>query len=187
MDNEQQLSSSESTAPKNKVMPLVLVVILFVVLGGFYFYQSQKNKQNVMGAETSASANKTSGAPKRKMNPAMMKATTPAELTDQQKQELDTGTSSAMTQKTFTFAAGNFWFTPNKLTVNKGDTVTFNFTPKDGFHDIVIDEFKVKAGPVIAGKTASVTFTADKAGTFEFYCDIDHHRQKGQKGTLIVQ
>ncbi|HSW88487.1 MAG TPA: cupredoxin domain-containing protein [Candidatus Saccharimonadales bacterium] len=138
-----------------------------------------------MGSETSTG--RLSGMPKRKMDPSMMKATTPAPLTTQQQQELITGTSSATTEKTFTFTAGNFWFNPNKITVNKGDKVTINFTVSNGFHDFVIDEFKIKVGPSIAGKTTSVTFTADKAGTFEFYCDIDHHRQKGQKGTLIVE
>lgn len=181
MENETHTISSDTTSSKNKYVPLILVVILLVILGGFYYYQTQKTaKQNVMGSKI------TPGI-KRKMNPAMMKATTPVPLTAQQQQELTTGTSSATTNKTFTFTAGNFWFQPNTITVNKGDTVTINFKVNNGFHDFVIDAFNVKAGPIMAGKTASVTFTANKAGTYEFYCDIDHHRQKGQKGTLIVQ
>ncbi|HSW97282.1 MAG TPA: cupredoxin domain-containing protein [Candidatus Saccharimonadales bacterium] len=187
MDNEKTIISSADTTSKNKYIPLLLIIILFVILGGFYLFQKNKSakKQNVMGSETAA--NHPSGMPKRKMDPAMMKATTPVPLTDQQQEELTAGTSSATTDKIFTFTAGNFWFSPNRIAVNKGDKVTINFVVNNGFHDFVIDEFKVKVGPSIAGKTTSVTFTADKAGTFEFYCDIDHHRQKGQKGILIVQ
>lgn len=185
MDNESTSTTPQAIPTKNKYVPVMLVVILLVILGGFYYYQTKKAaKQNVMGTQTSAA--KPSGM-KRKMDSSMMKVTTPAPLTDQQQQELTAGTSSATIEKTFTFTAGNFWFAPNKITVNKGDKVTINFGVNNGFHDFVIDAFKVKVGPIGTGKTASVTFTADTEGTYEFYCDIDHHRQKGQKGTLIVQ
>src|SRR5205814_912118 len=106
MDNETLITSSENTSAKNKYVPVLLVVILLVILGGFYYYQTKKAaNQNIMGAQTSAA--KPLGI-KRKMDPAMMKATTPVPLSDQQQQELTAGTSSATTDKIFTFTAGNF-------------------------------------------------------------------------------
>jgi uncharacterized cupredoxin-like copper-binding protein len=36
------------------------------------------------------------------------------------------------------------------------------------------------------GQTATVTATL-KAGTYEFYCPVDGHKQAGMKGTLVVK
>jgi plastocyanin len=82
---------------------------------------------------------------------------------------------------------GDYYFKPNQLRVKKGDTVNIIFKNVDGTHDFVIDEFKIKTNQITAGRQETVTFTADKAGTFEFYCSVGDHRQMGMKGTLIVE
>ena len=58
----------------------------------------------------------------------------------------------------------------------------------EGFHDLVIDEFKV-ATPMLktAGETAIIEFVVDKAGIFEYYCSVGTHRAMGMKGNLIVE
>jgi len=68
---------------------------------------------------------------------------------------------------------GGAGITPAKLTAKKGHKVeiTVTNTAKDKDHGFSIDEFKV--GEVIGqGKTTTVKFKADKAGTFKVYCQL---------------
>jgi len=81
----------------------------------------------------------------------------------------------------------NFSFSPSEIKVKKGDKVTINFKSASGFHDFVIDEFVVATKQVQTGGESSVTFIADKAGTFEFYCSVGKHREMGMVGTLVVE
>lgn len=89
--------------------------------------------------------------------------------------------------KTFNVNGGNYSFDVKQIKVKKGETVTINFTNQEGMHDWVIDEFNARTPRIAAGQTASVTFVADKAGTFEYYCSVGQHRANGMKGNLIVQ
>ena len=82
---------------------------------------------------------------------------------------------------------GNFYFTPKEIRVKKGDTVTINFKNVDGFHDFKIDEFNVATQRIQAGGTETVQFSADKAGSFEYYCSVGSHRAMGMKGTIFVE
>ena len=93
--------------------------------------------------------------------------------------------------KTFVMSGENFKFmmdgTENPdLTVNEGDKVRIEFTSGQGFHDLVVDEFGAATSQVKDGESTSVEFTADKKGTFEYYCSVGSHRQMGMKGNLIV-
>jgi len=89
--------------------------------------------------------------------------------------------------KTFTLTANNFNFTPSEIRAQKGDRVKIILDNVDGFHDWVIDEFNAKTSKVQGPAKAEVEFTADKTGTFEFYCSVGQHRQMGMKGNLIVE
>jgi len=77
-------------------------------------------------------------------------------------------------------------FSPNEITVNKGDTVRIKITNTKGTHDFKIDEFAVATSQINGGEKATVAFTADKAGSFEYYCSVGNHRTMGMKGTLTV-
>jgi len=81
----------------------------------------------------------------------------------------------------------NFSFSPSIITVKKGQTVKINFTSSQGFHDWRVDEFDAKTEQINAPGSSSVTFVADKAGEFEFYCSVGQHRQMGMIGKLIVE
>ena len=72
------------------------------------------------------------------------------------------------------------------VVVNEGDTVTINFASTDGFHDFVIDEFNVASERVQTDGSTSVTFVADTAGTYEYYCSVGSHRANGMVGRLVV-
>ena len=81
----------------------------------------------------------------------------------------------------------NYSFSPNIINVNEGDKVVVNFKSTEGYHDFVVDEFSAKTKKVNTGGETSVTFTANKAGEFEYYCSVGSHRSNGMIGKLIVK
>jgi plastocyanin len=89
--------------------------------------------------------------------------------------------------KTFTVSAANFSFDIKEMKVKKGDTVKIDFKNNEGFHDWVIDDFSARTKQLQAGGTESISFTADKTGTFEYYCSVGQHRKFGMVGKLIVE
>lgn len=97
-----------------------------------------------------------------------------------------TPTVPAGVVKEFTIEGGKMYFKPNTMTVSEGDTVRVTFNNVDGFHDFVIDEFKVATQKIQGGKSEVVEFVANKAGTFEYYCSVGSHRAEGMKGALTV-
>lgn len=93
---------------------------------------------------------------------------------------------------TITITGENFKFVVDgqdnpTLTVKEGDVVTIDFTSTSGFHDVVIDEFNAATNQVKAGESTSVTFTASKKGTFDYYCSVGSHRANGMVGKIIVE
>lgn len=69
--------------------------------------------------------------------------------------------------KSFTIKATNWDFEPKEIRVNKGDTVEIKLINEEGLHDILI-----KGYDKTIKDNETVTFTADKAGEFEFICNI---------------
>lgn len=78
-------------------------------------------------------------------------------------------------------------FSVREIRAKRGETITVNFTSKDGIHNWTLDAFDVATRTVSTGQTDSVTFVADQAGTFEYYCAVGNHRDQGLVGTLIVE
>jgi len=100
----------------------------------------------------------------------------------------DIPTSVAVdTVKSFTVTGQNFSFSPSVITVKKGDKVKITFKNVDGFHNFMIDEYHVATSTINAGAEESVEFTADKAGSFQYYCFVGTHRAMGMWGTLKVE
>lgn len=75
--------------------------------------------------------------------------------------------------------------TPAKLTAHKGREVQIQVTntAKDKQHGFKIDEFKVEE-VIDQGKTTTVKFKADKAGTFKVYCQL--HNPTHKAAELVV-
>jgi uncharacterized cupredoxin-like copper-binding protein len=67
--------------------------------------------------------------------------------------------------------------------------VTIHFTnPSPIPHDVEIEGNGVEAGPTATikdGATTDLTVTLT-AGTYEFYCTVDGHRDAGMEGTLTI-
>jgi nitrosocyanin len=95
--------------------------------------------------------------------------------------------STAQPVKEFTVTGKNFSFTPSSLTVKKGDKVKITFKNDNGTHNFILDEFGVNTGLVPAGNEKTVEFTANKTGSFQYYCSVGSHRAMGMWGTLKVE
>ena len=96
------------------------------------------------------------------------------------------GNSVAEARK-FDIVGSNFTFDVKEVRVKKGDVVNLHLKSKDGFHDLVINEFNVQSKQISTGEETNVVFTADKTGTFEYYCSVGNHRAMGMIGKLIVE
>lgn len=88
--------------------------------------------------------------------------------------------------KEVTVTGSSYLFDPATITVNKGDKVKITFKNSGGMHDWKIDELGIATKKIKTGEEEILEFTADKAGTFEYYCSVGEHRAKGMKGTLVV-
>jgi len=80
-------------------------------------------------------------------------------------------TAPAPTERQFRVEAGDFAYTPAVLHVNPGDTVTIEFSSTDVVHGLYVDgyDLNVTADP---GQPASLTFIADRSGTFRLRCSV---------------
>lgn len=84
--------------------------------------------------------------------------------------------------------SGKAYFSPNKLTIQPGDTVTFE-NAQDEMHEVMfinvpkgVDEMIMSPMHEKKGDKFSYTFTVP--GTYQFHCHP--HEALGMKGTLIV-
>jgi len=73
--------------------------------------------------------------------------------------------------RTFKIDARQYAYSPSELRVNQGDTVTIQLVSTDVVHGLYVDGYDIsaKADP---GQTATLTFTANKAGSFRFRCNV---------------
>lgn len=73
-----------------------------------------------------------------------------------------------------------------KYTFNKGELETFHVINEDyttkSAHNFNIDEFNVHTKDLGYYESQTITFVADKTGTFEYYCTI----HPGMNGTITV-
>lgn len=127
---------------------------------------------------------------KDQLSPAKPANETPTPVTEVPTPESVTeSTDSSITKqvKEFTATGSSFKFDPAEIKVNKGDTVKITFKNAGGFHAFVIDEFNVKTKQGNGPSEETVTFVADKAGEFAFYCSVGQHRSLGMEGKFIVE
>ena len=87
----------------------------------------------------------------------------------------------------FQITSRKYEFGPSSLRVKKGDHLKLVIGALDHDHGFRLDEFHINK-KIEKGKTVTVEFTADKAGTFPFrcsnFCGLGHG---GMKGTLVVE
>ena len=94
--------------------------------------------------------------------------------------------SLVISQNTHTVEAGSYYYSPNSLTINAGDTVVWENNA--GFHDI---EFvSGPETPSLGACTGPCTIgelVFNEPGTYSYICSIGSHEQQGMVGTLTVE
>jgi len=78
---------------------------------------------------------------------------------------------SADQAKIIKISAKRFEFIPNQITLKKGTPVVFQITTQDRSHGFVIDGLNLRTD-VEPGKVAELRVDPQKAGQYDFYCDV---------------
>ena len=87
----------------------------------------------------------------------------------------------------FTVREYSYQLQPSTIQVNKGDVVSITFITTLAPHGYVLDGYDVKTGIIAPGGRETITFTADKSGTFYFHDYTGKARADiGPLGTLMV-
>lgn len=184
---------------------IFIIVILLLVAAGWYFMQpsSLQEENNTPTTDTTTESAPVTDDAAVEMEGEM---STESEAVDTSvsaeeaamgtkgegvELEADTAVESDVTAeptvREFTIDSFNYGYSMDEIRVNEGDTVTINLTNSGGFHDWVVNEFGAATDQIQAGDTTSVTFVADAAGTYEYYCSVGSHRAQGMVGQLIVE
>jgi len=82
--------------------------------------------------------------------------------------------------------AKKFEFSPDSITLKKGEPVVFEISSDDRKHGFSLRAFGVRSD-VLPGKVSRIQFTPDKTGKFTFSCDVfcgDGHEE--MTGTVVV-
>jgi len=141
---------------------IIIAIILILLVGGlFYSY----NLRREAGEESSESETNS-----KSVNPTSISA----ENAD---------------MKEFKVEEGDFYFKPEKITVRKDDKVKITFSNIDGddLHNFILDGYYLHTEDTKAHETSTLEFVADKTGTFNFFCSIGDHKDRGMIGTLTVE
>ncbi|MEX2010513.1 MAG: cupredoxin domain-containing protein [Parcubacteria group bacterium] len=145
----------------NKI--IAVIVILILIVAGFLMFRGESNAPVLPGITTENNSNTSEET----------ETTTPNDVDEAE-------------VKSFVVTGTNFRFNPSSIAVKKGDTVQLTFINSAGIHDLRIDEFKVATKNLSSGQSETVTFVANKTGTFEYYCSVGNHREMGMIGILTV-
>lgn len=161
------------------------IIVLVLVVLGFVFFMSRENKDNKAEAPAAVDNShqvSTMGDEKMKTMPIVPEA---PENTSKVVEKIVNNADSPV--KEFVVIGQNFSFTPNLITVKKGDKVKITFKNVSGFHDFKIDDYGIVTRQSKSPSQEVLEFTADKTGSFQYYCPVGSHRAMGMWGTLKVE
>lgn len=154
---------------------LYIIIVLILIVGGVYFFGSKKAEAPENSTELQEELGEENAS-----TPITNETPAPGS-------EVDEKVVTEQGVKEFTVEGKNFAFVPNQIKVKKGDKVKIIFKNTEGFHDFKVDEYGVATKQFKSPGTEAIEFTADKAGSFEYYCSVGSHRQMGMKGALVVE
>lgn len=166
-----------------KTMTIAGIILLAVLVGGGLIMANRSQNEDEEADDSTVTVTPTS-TPSSSVT--AVTDTTPTAATTATPTTSSSASPTATT-KEFTVEGSNYSFSLKNITVNQGDTVKITFKNKEGIHDWVLDEFSAKTKELTAGSQETVSFVANKKGSFEYYCSVGTHRQMGMKGTLTVK
>lgn len=92
-------------------------------------------------------------------------------------------TAAATNVRVIQVTSENWKFTPNVITLKKGEKVQLQVTGVSGTHGFAIPELGINI-PVAPGQTVLIDLPTDRAGTFALFCSIPcgpgHRNMTGQ-------
>ena len=100
-----------------------------------------------------------------------------------------TAAAAASSSQTVTLGEKEFSITPSSISLTKTGTYTFKVTNNGQIgHALEIEGHGVeqRTSTIEPGKTATLQVDLTKAGSYEVFCPIDGHKNKGMKATLTV-
>ena len=160
-------------------MRIVLILVVLAALGGVIWYvmdtSSEMPAQETM--DTDIVTNDGDEVSESDTEPETSDTETADTASD----------GEGPTTREFTIDSFMYGYSPDSIRVNEGDTVVITLTNSEGLHDWVVDEFDAATEIISAGEETTITFVADAAGEYEFYCSVGNHRAQGMVGTLIVE
>ena len=94
---------------------------------------------------------------------------------------------AAASPRVVAISAKRFEFSPNQITLKKGEPVTLRLITEDVKHGFLQKALKIDAD-IVPGKTTEVTLTPQIAGTFTTICDNFCGSGHGNmKMTIVVE
>lgn len=147
----------------NKII-LIVVIILLVGIGGYFFLKGGYQTPTPTSAPTS------SPTPAPGVNPETVE------------EKIVSGI------KEITIISTEFNFNPSAVTVEAGEEVRIVFeNAGKTSHNLVIEGLEVKTKTISGGQTDTIEFTVTNSGTYTFFCSIPGHRVAGMEGNLKVE
>ncbi|MDP3741000.1 MAG: cupredoxin domain-containing protein [bacterium] len=186
-------------------MKKIIIALIVVVIAGVGIYYSSSDRQEETTKETHESSSSTPSPtpvaptspvanptpPPATTNPPAPPPTTPPPTSNPPAPTPTPAPNptppAAPQTRIFNITGTNYAFSQKEIKVKQGEIVVINFESTNGFHDLTIANYGVGTKSVMPGTKTSVEFTADKAGTFEFYCSVGNHRAQGMVGSLVVE
>ena len=93
--------------------------------------------------------------------------------------------TSLLSQTMHTINAGNYYYSPEALTIEQGDSV--EFINDNGFHDVVITSGpELLTLPACSGPCDIGVLVFNTPGEYEYICSIGSHSSLGMVGTITV-
>ncbi len=99
---------------------------------------------------------------------------------------LYTRANAVPVERVIHITAKNFKFSPDSITLKKGEPVVFEISSGDRKHGFSLRGFGIRAD-VNPGQSARIRFTPNKTGKFTFSCDVfcgDGHEE--MTGRVVV-
>lgn len=97
--------------------------------------------------------------------------------------------AAASSMQTVMVSEQEFSITPSAISLTRPGTYTFKVTNKGRIgHALEIEGHGIeqKTGTIDPGKTATLQVDLAKAGSYEVFCPIDDHKNKGMKAALTI-
>jgi len=75
-----------------------------------------------------------------------------------------------------------------EIHVRQGETVRLRLTSEDVTHGFLIPDLGVESAPIVPGTYQTVSFVAERPGTYLYYCNVlCSHRHGAMIGRLVVE